>query len=283
MGAHLMINTFGGAKLLYMDKEVADSSEPTKHPVGTIDFKFLVRVNRNGSFDIQPKIVGPFNVTIESAAKVCQVKVGTDSISVPPWYTVKGDVLTQKYSARPMAEISADEHFRVKLENSELFRRIDVRYQQQSWATLIVSHNQLMKMCLNASREMEILQWACADIIDQAKSRRPDVTVKQLGLVAERVAKRKEDDNESVRSMASATDRGRPTSFRPAIANQQAAPIPVLNSPSHSKEQSPETLFDMPRLVLASHANQIRDTYIQQLNVALASVKLPSFETNPNN
>lgn len=113
--------------------------------------------------------MNPFNVTIETTAKICQVKVGADSIRVPPWYTVKEDVLSQKYSVRHMAEF-AEGHFRIKLARVSIFRRVDVRYQQHSWATMIITQNQLLKMCLNASRELEIMQWACADIIDKAKT-----------------------------------------------------------------------------------------------------------------
>lgn len=193
MSSHLMINTFGDATLLYMDKEVASSNESTKHPIGTIDFKYLIRVNQNGSFDIQHKAANPLNVTIETTAKICQVKVNADGIRVPPWYTIKENVLNQTYSVRPMAEF-AEGHFRIKLTNSSIFRRVDVRYQQQSWATMIITQNQLLKMCLNATRELELMQWACADVINKCKAQPNGVTTEQLGLSAERVEKRKEDD-----------------------------------------------------------------------------------------
>lgn len=261
MSSHLLINPFGDATLLYLDKEVANSNEATKHPIGTIDFKFLIRVNRNGSFDIQHKATNPFNVTIETTAKICQVKVGAGAIHVPPWYTVKEDVLCQKYSVRQTAEF-AEGHFRVKLINSSIFRRVDVRYQQHSWATMIITQNQLLKMCLNATRELDIMQWACVDIIDKVKSQPTEVTAKQLGLAAERVEKRQDDDNRSVQSVASSSRTKKPTLLQMLTANEPTTPKPEVS---------------MPKLVPNSTLDQVRAEYIEKLEKELAALKIPPF------
>lgn len=278
MGTHLLINPFGKATLFYMDKEVASSSEATKYPVGTLDFKYLVRVNRNGSFDIQLKAIKPFNVTIETASKVCQVKVGADDLRVPPWYTVKGDTLIQKYTIKQVAEF-AECHFRLKLDKSSLFRRVDVRYQQQSWATLVISQNQLLKMCLNASRELEIMQWACVKIIDRAKSRPDEVSAERLGLAAERVAKRNEEDNESVRSAVSTTNAETSPLLQRLIDNQQAASSAESQAKPELKKSPSDEWKDMPKLVPNSQADELRAIYVNQLEMALAALKLPMLPT----
>lgn len=276
MGAHLLINPFGRATLFYMDKEVATSTEATKYPIGTLDFKYLIRVNRNGSFDIQLKTVNPFNVTIETSSKVCQVKVGADALRVPPWYTIKEDTLSQKYAVKQVAEF-ADGHFRLKLENSSLFRRVDVRYQQHSWATMIITQNQLLKMCLNATRELELMQWACADIIHRAKDYPNEVTVKQLGLAADRVEKRREDDNESMKSAAATPSTERPTLLQALIANQQVLSSANPKMKDSAKEPPQDKWVDMPELVPNSQADQVRAIYIEQLEMALAALKIPTF------
>lgn len=292
-GAHLMINPFGEAHLYYMDKEIANSSRPTSYPIGTTDFKFLIRVNDNGSFDIQRSKDVAYNVTIEDTVKVCQVQVRSDKVMVPPWYSVMGDVLSHNYSLRQTAEFNND-HFRVRLVNSKLFRRIDCRFLQHSWFTMVVSNHQLMTVCVNATRELEILQWACADIIVQAKTQMPNVTASQLGLSPSRVAPRNEG-SQSVRSVNVATENHATRNRSPhqekvdeetvaseaatrSINNQTVDTQPRETGGTNTStpaEHSPSSTPDeVPNLVIATDHDAIRVAYIKQLEMALAAFKI---------
>lgn len=270
-GSHIMINPFGMARLYYMDKEMASNEHPTTHPIGTLDFKFLVRVNRNGTFDIQRKNDVAVNVTIETTAKVCQIQVRTDEFVVPPWYRAKRDTLSQVFSTRQTPDF-AESHFRIKLMNSALFRRVDVRYLNHSWFTIMISNNQLMKMCVNATRELELMQWACADLINQVKNGTPEVSVKQLGLSADRVTKRTDDDQRSVCSVASA----RSQSSSHAHTSHFAPSTSQVNKAPRSEYEG------MPSLVLSNQVDKIREKYIKQLELALAAVKSPAKNHNNN-
>lgn len=261
VGSHFMVNTFGESHLYYMDKEIARSTEPTQQPIGTVDFKFLIRVNQNGTFDIQRGNDIVFNVTIEDSVKVCQVQVRADEVIIPPWYSAKGDMLTQKFTTRQTAEFNNDQ-FRVRLLNSALFRRVDFRFLQHSWFTMIVSNHQVMTMCTNATRELEILQWACADIIDQAKHRMPDIAVNKLGLSPRRVGTQRNDDARSVRSVASTH------SIQSAANHQQ-------NQQQNNPTAGASNENEMPSLVPSTRDNDaICESYIKQLELALAAMKV---------
>lgn len=162
-GAHLMVNTFGRAVLYYNDKEMADSELTTQQPIGTPDFKFLVRVNRNGTFDIQRRDGVVFSVTVEMHVKIFQIQARAEDLLIPPWYRLSGDILYQKFSQRP-AEY-AESHFRNRLMPSpKVFRRVDVRFLQSSWVTILVHDQQIMSVCVNGQRQLNALQVACEAI-----------------------------------------------------------------------------------------------------------------------
>lgn len=104
-----------------------------------------------------------------------------------------------------------------------------------------------------------------------------EVTVEQLGLAAERVKKRQEDDNESVQSVASSSHKTNPTLLQRLNASEQVTPGTELQMQSNTNEPPPDQWAGMPTLVQNSQADQIRVTYIQQLEMALAALKIPMF------
>lgn len=168
-GSHLMVNPFGPAVMWYNGKEIAQSDERTNYPIGTTDFKFLIRVNVNGTFDIQWKDGVNFNVTIETNTRICQLQVKGTTLIVPPWYKLIGDELTQQFSLRT-AEFK-DSHFRIMLLNSGLFRRVDFRCMRSSWATMILYENQIVNVCLQGENEMAILNAAYRGVRARALAR----------------------------------------------------------------------------------------------------------------
>lgn len=253
-GEHLMINTFGRAKLFYDDKEIANSEEKTSRPIGTSDFKFLIRVNSNGSFDIQRRDGVTFNLTLETTTKICQVRARGEDMVIPPWYRLAGDVLQQKYATRP-AEF-AESLFRVRLpHSSNVFRRVDVRFLQSSWVTLLIHNNQVMSACVNGLREIALLGNACETIATNG-------TTRAHGL-DEKVRKRVDDDQISVYSTSSAVSR-RPaddwSTFPPTTSNNREAGNEIV---------------DMPSLIPNVSIDSIREKYIRELEMALATIKMP--------
>lgn len=271
-GSHLLINTFGQAALYYMGNEIANTGAVTTHPIGTLDFKFLVRVNHNKSFDIQWKDGVTFNVNVESAQKICQVQVRAGEMLIPPWYRVKDNTLQQTFSTRQSADFAADAHFRVRIFGLNVFRRVDVRYLQGSWVTMVLHNNQLMKVGLNGSRELAILQEACAEIIRKVHAQPTNVDARTLGLSAEPIAKRQDVDCLSVCSMASSSSQAK-SKLKPIAVQEANANTPTV---SESTEPLAENANEvMPNLVMASGIDKIREKYMKELEMALAILKKP--------
>lgn len=277
-----MMNTFGPAILCYNEKEIANSEEPTKHPVGTLDFKFLVRVNDNGTFDIQRKEGVCFNVTIEENMKVCQIQVRNQEVAIPPWYTLSGDVLRQHFSTRPLE--FGENHFRLRLLRQNIFRRVDVRFLQSSWATTLISNNKLMGMYLNGNREVGILESACVMVADRVKRGVNIESGSKLGLSNERILQRTENDSRSSRSTGTTsgntTPRDRQTIGHTPIQSTSQATTSNVFEPQVARVQTP--IEEMPKLIDMRSANKIREEYIQQLEMALAAIKTPRLERNKN-
>lgn len=168
-GSHLLINTYGPARLYYHGKGVADSEEITKYPIGTLDFKFLIRVNTNGGFDIQQKDGINYNITIEMNERICQMQIQGDELTVPPFCALSGDKLTQNFS---LGQIEYKEsHFRVLLLNSRVFRRVDSRFLRGSWATMTMYNNQLVNVCLQGYRQLSLRNAAFDEICNSAIAR----------------------------------------------------------------------------------------------------------------
>lgn len=284
-GAHLMINTFGQASLYYHDKEIASSDEQTKQPIGTLDFKFLVRVNANGTFDIQRKEGVCFNTTIETTTKICQIQARADEVIVPPWYTLNGDILCQKFSLR-MAEF-VDSHFRVRLFGSNVFRRVDIRFLKSSWATMLIHENKLMNICINGSRELEILQLAGMAMVDR-DNRSAGENKYRFGLKLGRKFQRNNDDNRSVSSMASSMigdekisrSQANPIMNQAVLKSTEQAPISSENVVSPDINVEPKQPNIMPNLVQSSNADGIREGYIGRLQFSLAALTLPRMSTD---
>lgn len=209
-GSHLMINPFGAAMLYYNGKEMIDSSDPTRYPIGTVDFKFLIRVNTNGSFDIQRKDGVNFNVNIETDRRVCQVRVINDELILPPWYTLFGDRLVQSFSLRPIEFKEAQ--FRVVLLNSGMFRRVDLKFTRSSWATMILYEHQLLKVGLQGDREMAMWEKACKEIYEQAREvAETDEEPIKFGLTQEHVRRPRTDSVSTIASVGEPSRYTNPT------------------------------------------------------------------------
>lgn len=254
-----MINTFGRAILLYDDKEIATSEEKTTRAIGTPDFKFLIRVNTNGSFDIQRRDGITFNLTMESTTKIFQLRARAEDMLIPPWYRLTGDILQQKYSTRS-AEF-AESHFRIRLAAStNVFRRVDIRFLQSSWITLLICNDQLMNACVNGPREVALLGAACDAISAAGVTRSHGLT--------ERIRKRIDDDQTSVRSMSSVVSSQRVDSWPESIKTD------TTNVPNEVSDQLDES-NDLPALI--PNAELIRNKYVRELEMALAAIKMPRF------
>lgn len=293
-GSHLLINPFGVAILYYNGKEIADSGEATKHPIGTMDFKFLIRVNTNGTFDIQRRDGVNFNVTIETHHRIGQLQIQGDILSLPPWYTLTGDQLVQKFSLRP-AEFK-EGHFRVRLLNSMVFRRTDFRFLRSSWVTMIIKDDQMLKVCLQGERKLAILHTACSEIHARAAALGTNAENHgqiRFGLTEERLRQRSDsisttasiDGNGNEPSRAGTPTRNTPTDrIEPVDPNAPSDP----NMPSGSNAPTnPNALIqglttldiageradEMPELVFSGDAQAIRNAYIQRLEGALADLR----------
>lgn len=203
-----------------------------------------------------------FNVNIETSVRVCQLQVRADEVVIPPWYRVKGNQAVQQFSVREHAEYG-DAHFRVRLAASSVFRRVDVRFLQGSWATLIVHKDQLMKVGLNGSRESNILLSACNEIMHQVKARPTTIDVQQLGLSVRLPMKRMDDDNRSVRSVST-------------LAGQ------TTSTTRPTTPSTPSELDDvMPSSMITDRAAGIQDEAIKKLEGVLALIKVPTFDQKP--
>lgn len=265
--AHLMINTFGPAILYYGDQVMVNSEEMTTRPIGTPDFKFLIRVNQNGTFDIQRRDGITFNVTMQAKAKICQLQARAEDLLIPPWYRLAGDILQQKYSLRS-AEF-AENQFRILLApNSNAFQRVDVRFLQSSWATMLIHNDKVMNVCVNGAREVAILEAACNTLGV------PNVPCPH-GL-AVKISKRVEDDRASVRSAASSASRSRGESW-----SNPKQDMPITSATDGESTHQNEN-DGMPALIPNREIEAIRLHYIKALEVALAAAKVPSLAVDRN-
>lgn len=263
-----MLNTFGPAWLLYNDKEIAKSEEMTTQPIGTSDFKFLIRVNRNGTFDIQRRDGVTFNVTVETTKKVCQFQARAEDLLIPPWYRLSGDILQQKYSLRP-AEF-AESNFRVRLVNNDnIFHRIDIRFLQSSWTTVLIHDNQFISACVNGPREVTLLKAACDAV---SRMNEPPDQSRRYGLTVAKVPKPIEDDRQSVRSCASVASSSQVDHRQNPNRNE---PTTSHSAGAHSMQSEWDA---MPPLITSASAEIVRQRYIKELEMALAAVKMPTFE-----
>lgn len=278
-GSHLTINPFGPAILYYNGQELTDTNEPTRYAIGTPDFKFLIRVNLNGTIDIQRKEGVSYNVNIETNQRICQLRVAKDEVTLPPWYTLFGDRLIQNFSLRS-AEFR-DANFRVMLLNSKMFRRLDFRFQRSSWATVIVYDHKLLKVGLHGDREMAMWDTACNEIHADGVTRENEAAggSMQFGLTDERPRRNR---SASVSTVGSSREYVHQNPTGPADMNANTAPI--LNPSGGNPGLAPTETDSMPLLVPRNHAEleQIRITRITELRAALAALQAESFAVLPD-
>lgn len=127
---------------------------------------------------------------------------------------------------------------------------------------------------MNATRELELMQWACADVINKCKAQPNGVTTEQLGLSAERVEKRKEDDNQSVRSFASNAHTEGPTLLQMLAANKPEDLGAETQTQRNVAIPPKDPWADMPSLIPNVQADMMRANCIEQLEMALAALKI---------
>lgn len=282
-GSHLLINPFGPAVLMYDGKELARSDEIISHTLGTKDFKFLVRVNQNGSFDIQwHKGVTEFNITIETNVRVYQLRIKNGKVYVPPWFEFEGDRMMQRFSLQTPEFLEAK--FRVMLLNSMLFRRTDFRFLKGSWVTMLIYDHQLMSACLHGDHEMRLLDSACREI--HARATAPNAIVPengtiQFGLKGDVRRRPRANSVASTSTVAPADSNGNEQS-------QLSAPMGGLSIEPNPFEyrfepnQSAGDEANPPGLIPAGDAIAARNAYIKRLREAADALEADERYRWPN-
>lgn len=94
---HLLVNPFGPAILEYRGRELVDSSVETPVAISTNDFKFRVKVNADGSVDIQRNKDDPnYLVDIYNGPRcACTLQVEDNAIRIAPNYLVNAGGVVQ--------------------------------------------------------------------------------------------------------------------------------------------------------------------------------------------
>lgn len=165
-GQHLLVNTFGIAILYQGDEELARSDGGIMPAIGTNDFDYRVRVNASGAFDIQRRTrtpVVPINLLIEdSQGPIVHLNVTSDAIVIPPRYHISRNTLTQNFSLLPQPAFGGG--FRIQLLASNVLRRIDMRYLNHSWVTVLISARRVLAIRLQGEEMAEVLYEICTRI-----------------------------------------------------------------------------------------------------------------------
>lgn len=181
-GRHLVINTFGKATLSGKRVEVK-TNEPTKYPIGTDGFEYNLRVNTSGTIDIQFRDDVGATINVQMSDKVVtQIRITPDCLQIGPNYSLAGDQLTQKFiTSEPIFTRST---FQLVLLQSEAIRRVDLRYSNYSWVTMLIYNNRIMTVTLNGSDLANSLQRICGAAVDYGVSTQRESLVpsKNFGL-----------------------------------------------------------------------------------------------------
>lgn len=151
-----MINTFGLAALTGRGARVS-TEQPTANPVGTDSFEYNLRVNNSRTIDIQFR--DNFGVTINvemGEHTITQVRISPEGLRIGANYYLVGDQLTQRFIlAEPTYPRPV---FRLMLLHSQMVRRVDLRYLNYSWVTMVIHNNRIMAVALNGDNLVESLE-----------------------------------------------------------------------------------------------------------------------------
>lgn len=183
-GRHLVINTFGLAILMCRGVQVR-TDQPTDYPIGTDGFEYNIRVNTSRTIDIQFRDNVGTTINVEMGENtVTQIRVTPEGLHVGPTYYLAGDQLTQRFvMTEPNYNRST---FRLKLLNSQMIRRVDLRYLNHSWITILIHGNRVISATLNGSDLVDSLQQIGEAILEQGSSaqRQGVMPTRNFGLTA---------------------------------------------------------------------------------------------------
>lgn len=236
-GQHLLVNPFGLAYLYYAGEVIARSDEPKPQAVGTPDFNFMIRVNSNGTFDIQRRMTTP-ELTIlvdieDSVRRVCQIRAANNELVIPPHHVISDDVLSQRFQARSIP--TTNQLFQVRLIQSNHVRRVDVRFLNFSWASLFIVNHHLLTACLHGNDFAELVQCLCDRVrtIGEGQPHNYGLQSAPSGRVSDRpqsrVHSRAQSPAKSDRSIP-------PLVINQTMMQQAAAAAQALIKPSTSRE-----------------------------------------------
>lgn len=154
---HLLINPFGPATLVGSGIRT-DNANVTLNPIGTLGMNYMIRVNQNGAFDIEIRDGSTIVIDIECHGQFVtqyhitllhQVFIHNNVRMVD--HTISTRYFTRAFNRRVS-------NFRLTLTQSQVVRRLDTRYNAQSWLTTIIIQGQILYSAVDGAATCQLLQ-----------------------------------------------------------------------------------------------------------------------------
>lgn len=181
----MVINPFGLANLIGRNVRVPNDP-PTINPVGTDGFEYLIRANPSRNYDIQFRDDIGATMNIEIGGRVItRIRMTATEMHIGNNYSVNENGLTQRYVLDIPNYNEVRATFRLELLQSRMFRRLDIRYSNFSWVTILLYNNRVMSVALNGPNLIEGVQMACEEAMQrgvQAQQEQAAVST-QFGLL----------------------------------------------------------------------------------------------------
>lgn len=181
---HLVINPFGLATLMGRNI-VVPNDRPTNNPVGTEGFEYLIRANPSQTYDVQFRDEIGATINVEMGGRVMtRLRIMVNEMYIGNGHFVNETGLRQRFVQEMPNYNEMRATFRLVLTQSQMFRRLDVRYSNFSWVTILFYNYRVMAVVLNGPNLVEYLQLACEETMQRGvQSQRQQTTPSnQFGL-----------------------------------------------------------------------------------------------------
>lgn len=154
---HLVINTFGPAVLIGHRLRVSNEN-PTENSLGSGTCEHLISVNQSRTIDIEifRNAIVVIDV-INGGAFVGQVRTNTNQeLRIDNRVLLVQDRLSQRFTYDPPRYQPPT--FRLELQNSQVIRRLDVRFWTYSWLTILMEGRNIMITALRGNELTDRIQ-----------------------------------------------------------------------------------------------------------------------------
>lgn len=166
-GRHLVINPFGRATLIGRNVTVSNDT-PTNNPVGTEGFDYLIRANPSQNIDIQFRDDVGATISIEMNERtITRLRLSATELYIGNSHYANNVGLFQRFvqDAPNYGEMRST--FRLVLADSQMFRRLDIRYSNFSWITILIYRRRIMAVVLNGPNLIEMLQMSSEEALQR--------------------------------------------------------------------------------------------------------------------